>query len=410
MSKPLLLLAVGLAGTLACSGSTETVPASTGATAGGTGGTGVGGFATTGCPGDLLECGGACVDSAHDIANCGACGTTCAPDQLCDLGACKCPAAFTQCGAQCVDTQYAPVHCGACDVTCDIAAGETCVAGACTGGCAPGACDGFILAQDQGNAVGIEADGSFVYWTHSSGGVAGVSRVPVGGGVVVELASGETSPTHIAIDATHVYFTDYNADTVKRVPKTGGPVTLVAQDPLTPFDVTSDGVHAYYTTETAVQKVPVGGGSIETLVASLDYAMGIAADATDVFFTTQTTVQRISKNGGAPTVLAAGLTGPRSVALSGDAIYFVSYDDCAVHAVPKAGGSMVLIGAGDATGGCGGIAVDAVHAYVVGFEVVRWPLAAGAAELLSPIGGFDLALDTSHVFIAGSPLVMQVPK
>ena len=40
----------------------------------------------------------------------------------------------------------------------------------------------------------------------------------------------------------------------------------------------------------------------------------------------------------------------------------------------------------------------------------RWPLGGGPAELLSPIGGFDLALDASHLYVAGSPLACRIPK
>jgi hypothetical protein len=47
---------------------------------------------------------------------------------------------------------------------------------------------------------------------------------------------------------------------------------------------------------------------------------------------------------------------------------------------------------------------------VIGGEVHRWPLAGVPAELLSPIGGFDIALGATHAFIAGSPYIYQRSK
>jgi hypothetical protein len=51
----------------------------------------------------------------------------------------------------------------------------------------------------------IATDGTNVYWTSKDGDV---SKVPVGGGAVVVLASGQDQPWDIAIDAHCVYWTN----------------------------------------------------------------------------------------------------------------------------------------------------------------------------------------------------------
>jgi hypothetical protein len=189
----------------------------------------------------------------------------------------------------------------------------------------------------------------------------------------------------------------------------GGPSAVVASDPLVPYNVASDGAHAYYTTSTAVQKVPVAGGAIVSLASPIDYGAGIAVDATDVFFTTSTTIARVPKDGGPVTVLASGLWDPRSVALQGDDVYSILYNTCEVLRVPKAGGPVQMLGP-SSDAGCLSVAVDGLHAYAIGSEIHRWPLAGGPDELVSPIGGFDIALNATHAFVAGSPYVYQLSK
>src|SRR5439155_398587 len=60
-----------------------------------------------------MTCGGNCVDTAIDPANCGSCSHWCGPGGVCMGSMCypppppppTCPMPFTQCGPMCVDTQ-----------------------------------------------------------------------------------------------------------------------------------------------------------------------------------------------------------------------------------------------------------------------------------------------------------------
>ena len=40
----------------------------------------------------------------------------------------------------------------------------------------------------------------------------------------------------------------------------------------------------------------------------------------------------------------------------------------------------------------------------------RTPLGGGPAELIAPLSGFDVAVGPTHVFISGSPYVLQFAK
>jgi hypothetical protein len=133
---------------------------------------------TCGCNGASSTCAQACVDTHTDPGNCGMCGkacsasegcaasscwpktcpppdggavpVNCAPDEVCERGACTeaacvdvmcgpgqhcsggaclCDAGRTACGSACVDLTSNPANCGACAHSCD--SGKTCNGGAC---------------------------------------------------------------------------------------------------------------------------------------------------------------------------------------------------------------------------------------------------------------------------------------
>jgi hypothetical protein len=86
-----------------------------------------------------------------------------------------------------------------------------------------------------------------VYWTTGNAGT--VLEQPLAGGAVTTLASGQSAPSYIAVDATNVYFTDdASAGAVVRVPIAGGsPVTLVS-GVMQPGAITLDATAIYYLT------------------------------------------------------------------------------------------------------------------------------------------------------------------
>src|SRR5438874_1784825 len=71
------------------------------------------------CGAGLDACGGACFDLSTDPTHCGACGTACDHDQLCNAGVCGADCGtLTPCGGGCVDTGSDPQNCGGCGKVC----------------------------------------------------------------------------------------------------------------------------------------------------------------------------------------------------------------------------------------------------------------------------------------------------
>jgi hypothetical protein len=118
------------------------------------------------CPAGTIYCGAFCTDLATDPYNCGTCGTTCGPMELCTGGACTpvCDPGLTYCNGFCVDTASNVSHCGGCDLPC--ATGQVCQGGKC--GTAdtplptdPGALELTCAAQNLTDCGGFCADLQF---------------------------------------------------------------------------------------------------------------------------------------------------------------------------------------------------------------------------------------------------------
>lgn len=88
------------------------------------------------CPTGQSRCGGQCVDTASDRANCGGCANACGQAQVCSSGVCtlSCPTGQNACGGVCANFRTDLQNCGACDRRCP--AGQVCSDGACTTTCA----------------------------------------------------------------------------------------------------------------------------------------------------------------------------------------------------------------------------------------------------------------------------------
>jgi hypothetical protein len=110
---------------------------------------------------------------------------------------------------------------------------------------------------DVTGGFGIALGGTSLFFTDQGQG-GNVYKVPAGGGTPpTVLASGQATPTLVAVDSTTVYWTNYAANGAACTPPNCG----------------------------GVSSVPIGGGPVTAMATLIDYPEGIAVDATGVFFT-----------------------------------------------------------------------------------------------------------------------------
>lgn len=305
-----------------------------------------------------------------------------------------------------MDMTSDPLNCGACD--------HNCLGGACTAGI----CQPVELAKQDGQPWEITLDATRVYWNNTYGEI---SKVPKQGGTTSVLTTDLVNCGMLAVHGGRVFSASFfggvevvstsgGALTGLTVPANGGVALAVddsgvywASGPLTPGEksivrtdfqgaftsvlgsldheptsVTIDGSHVYWTDFTAdgtglggVRRAPLGGGDTETLVAG-DGILQLAMDDARVYYLfggtsaaswSDCALLAVPKAGGAPVTLAAPLNGATRLAVDTTHVYWTESYGQVIRKVPKTGGAAVTLATSN--GNPQGIAVDGEAVYWV---------------------------------------------
>ncbi len=226
------------------------------------------------------------------------------------------------------------------------------------------------LASAPGIPSGIAVDANYVYWTAGDA----VMRVPLGGGENVTLAADVPTPWFLALDSVFVYFTDQGSvddpmdpgGSVQRVPIDGGTVTILASGN-DPYGIAVCGDFVYWTDINVggLMETPLDGGPTAVLVRSVfggplvayDSSVyftggaetassvsigsratvgrnprcegGLAVDGTSVYWTAELagTVVKMPIGGGLVTTLASGQDYPYAIAVDDTSVYWTNEDN-----------------------------------------------------------------------------------
>jgi sugar lactone lactonase YvrE len=307
----------------------------------------------------------------------------------------SCATGRTPCDGTCVDLQNDNANCGGCGL-------------ACVPGCNQGRCTVTLATPGVVVSTGLTVDATRVYWTDWDAGV--IASVPVAGGNPTTLATGQTRPGAIAVDAAHVYWSTETS--LMTAPLAGGSTTtLVSSAPDIGQLVASAG-RVYGTTPTAIFSAFAGmpTTSPTPMVTGASGMYNLAIAGAQPFWSTATS-SATSLDGalltqapgtGTTITLASGLGQCGGLALGADTIYFTDTTRGLVMKVASSGGTPVVLASKQP--GPGNVAVDATSIYWTNSgddTLMKVPLAGGTPVTLAtapdePI--FAMVIDDTSVY------------
>jgi hypothetical protein len=145
----------------------------------------------------------------------------------------------------------------------------------------------------------VAADAEYVYWIDLMQHT--VNRMPLAGGPVTALASGQGFLAGLTVDDQFVYWASTDETTtpptgrVNRVSRLGGDPLILAEQRSYPLNLVTDQSRVYWTAEDlkatgvagtgSVSMAPIDGGGPTTVIADGINPYGIALDATHVYWT-----------------------------------------------------------------------------------------------------------------------------
>lgn len=260
-----------------------------------------------------------------------------------------------------------------------------------------------VLANLSNTAYGIAVDETHVYFTdYNQPGAPKLHRVSKCGGTPEVVASAGSNPCRIVLDDNFVFITDLvDNSAIYRVSKLKGSVGVVASNVYGCPSIVSDGNSILYSghQEPGIWRVPKFGGDPELAFDTGTKHPGwIASNGVHIYWneTWNGRVDRIPLQGG-PSEFVSDALGHYPYEVSCDHLYSDSLAaPYSFSRVPVTGGPVEKAALQSAHRSVMG---DTHVYFTAGGEIVEVPLAGGAPAIVAKIGAPGLvAVDATHVF------------
>lgn len=133
----------------------------------------------------------------------------------------------------------------------------------------------FVLASDQSTPTNVAIDDTHLYWTNQVPEGA-VMRVGLLGGPPEEVAAFEFEPGGLFVDGTHIYWSEFGSPgSVRRLAKAdsgdSAKAEELAKDQPKSLSVTVDANNVYFTTSQTIRSVSKSGGAVKEIASNQNY-------------------------------------------------------------------------------------------------------------------------------------------
>ncbi len=247
-----------------------------------------------------------------------------------------CPAGRLLCGTACVDPKADLANCGACGVTCAVSAPSTVA-------CALGRCLA-TLAVVPGLLGHVVVDSANAYAFNSANTSA--TKVPVGGGAPATILEGNAKGKLLAVDIASLYWFDDGDRRIHSSQTDGtgpGALSTPVGSNLGPVGTKVDGTGVYFATGSAVYRLQLRGGDAEPLTITTASIEGFDLDADAFYFSDdQGNVIRAPRDGSNPVKVAFGQSSVNEVVVSATDVYWSG--GSGLFKVPLMGGMYTPLG------------------------------------------------------------------
>jgi sugar lactone lactonase YvrE len=181
------------------------------------------------------------------------------------------------------------------------------------------------IVTDQ-EADGLAADGGHLYWTDQGDGQ--IWRANPDGSNPQAIVSNQNSPWGVAVDASHIYWTNNEGDgTIWRANLDGSDPQEIVTGQSIPFGVAVDPDHLYWAAlnEGTINRANLDGTNPQTLVTTTagNFPSGVTVDASHLYWATSGLpggepgrIWRANLDGSSPQAIVTGQSDPRFMAIT----------------------------------------------------------------------------------------------